>query len=118
MSKDSIINYIHTACYVNIEEKQYCSEINIDYFVKHSFGNIEFEIEPKRGLDGEVRRELHLNSLGGEYNRAGVLNFLFTLWKSTHKDLWEDALLMSHTLLEVLGINEDVSNALHQGKST
>ena len=118
MSKDSIINYIHTACYVNIEEKQYCSELNIDYFAKHTFGNIEFEILAKRSLDGEVRRELHFNSLAGEYNRAGVLNFLFTLRKSTHQELWEDGLLMSHTLLDVLGINADASNTLHQGEST
>ena len=48
MSKESLLQFIQDITYVTTDSKNSCSEIDINYFSSHSYGNIEVHIRPFR----------------------------------------------------------------------
>ena len=111
MSKENILQFIQDISYVSSDSKQSCSEIDIDYFASHRYGNIEVHIEPFRHPeDGLVVWQLFVNSYAGHYNQGSVLHLLKTPRKSNRPDLWETHLGVENNLLQVLGLIK------HRGK--
>ena len=111
MSKEKIVQFIQDISYVSYDDKQSCSQIDIDYFATHRYGNIEVHIEPhRRQEDGVVVRRIFVNSYAGYYNQGSVLHLLKTPTKSNRPDLWEAHLGVHNNLLQVIGL------IMHTGK--
>ena len=54
MSKENIFQFLHNLSYVSYEDKELCSQININFFASHQYGNIEVQIEPYRNEEDIV----------------------------------------------------------------
>ncbi|MCG8624384.1 MAG: hypothetical protein MJE68_20625, partial [Proteobacteria bacterium] len=105
MSKANMLQFIQDISYVTHDSKNSCSEIDIDFFATHHYGNIEVDIRPfRRPDDGVVVRQIFVNSYAGNYNQGSVLHLLKMPWKCRRPDLWEQHLGVENNLLQILGI--------------
>ena len=105
MSKESLLQFIQDITYVTADFKKCCSEIDINYFLSHRYGNIEVHIRPFwRPDDGVVVRQLFVHFYAGNYNQGSVLHLLKTPLKSKRPELWESNLGVNNNLLQVLGL--------------
>ena len=104
MSKEKLLQFIQDLSYVSYDDKEHCSQIDIDYFSLHRYGNIEVDIQPYRDEEGVVMRRLFMHSYCGPYNQGAALRFLRTPSKDARSDVWVTPLGVSNNLLQVLGI--------------
>ena len=104
MSKESIFLFLHNLSYVSYDDKELCSTININFFARHRYGNIEVHIVPFRTPRGVVVQQILVHSYCGKYNQGSVLNLLKTPLRHERPNLWDQHLGVYHNLLQVLGV--------------
>ena len=105
MSKENLLQFLQDISYVSNDDKQLCSQIDINYFSSHRYGNLEVYIEPYREPeDDRVVRKIYMHSYSGSYQQGATLGRLRTPSRSKRPDLWEMNLGVKHNLLEVLGL--------------
>ena len=106
-SKERLIQFIEDLSYVTNDDKEHCSEIDIDYFSSHRYGNLEVNIEPfRRPPNNEVHHKIYMHSYSGPYNQGCALRFLRTPKKVRRPDLWQINIGVHNNLMEVLGLRE------------
>ena len=105
--KEGLIQFIEDLSYVTNDDKEHCSEIDIDYFSSHRYSDLEVNIEPfRRPPNNEVHHKIYMHSYSGPYNQGCALRFLRTPKKVHHPDLWQINIGVHNNLMEVLGLRE------------
>ena len=101
MSKENLLQFLQDISYVSNDDKELCSQIDINYFSSHRYGNLEVYIEPYREPEDDcVVHKIYMHSYSGSYHQGR----LRTPSRSKCPDLWEMNLGVKHNLLEVLGL--------------
>ena len=85
-----MLQFLQDISYVTNDEKELCSQIDINYFSSHRYGNLEVYIEPYRNPeDDHVVWKIYMHSYSGSYHQGAVLGRLHTPSRSKCPDLWE-----------------------------
>ena len=86
MSKENLLQFLQDISYVSNDDKELCSQIDINYFSSHRYGNLEVYIEPYREPEDDQK-----------------FTCIHILDHTSRELLWEDYVLLPDLNIQICG---------------